>query len=49
LVSLALVLCIYMGYHVVNHLPIKDFRAYKVGMQHPKIDGSSRRRPKNRS
>ncbi|HOZ74294.1 MAG TPA: DoxX family protein [Flavobacterium sp.] len=31
LVSLALVLCIYMGYHVVNHLPIKDFRAYKVG------------------
>lgn len=23
--------CAFMGYHVLNHLPIKDFRAYKVG------------------
>lgn len=31
LVSLSLLLCIYMGYWVLHHLPIKDFRAYKVG------------------
>ena len=31
LVSLSVILCIYMGYHVLNHLPLKDFRAYKVG------------------
>ena len=31
LVSLSIVLCMYMGYYVLNHLPIKDFRAYKVG------------------
>lgn len=27
----ALVLCSFMGYWVLNHLPLKDFRAYKVG------------------
>jgi uncharacterized membrane protein YphA (DoxX/SURF4 family) len=31
LVSLSIVLCAFMGYWVLNHLPIKDFRAYKVG------------------
>ena len=31
LVSLCIVLCIYMGYYVLNHLPLKDFRAYKTG------------------
>jgi uncharacterized membrane protein YphA (DoxX/SURF4 family) len=31
LVSLSIVLCMYMGYYVLNHLPLKDFRAYKVG------------------
>jgi len=31
LVSLSVILCMYMGYHVLNHLPLKDFRAYKVG------------------
>lgn len=28
---IALMGCIYFGYHVLNHLPVKDFRAYKVG------------------
>ncbi len=31
LVSLTVVLCAFMGYWVLNHLPLKDFRAYKVG------------------
>ncbi|MBS1535179.1 MAG: DoxX family protein [Bacteroidetes bacterium] len=31
LVSLSIVLCGFMGYWVLNHLPLKDFRAYKVG------------------
>ena len=31
LVSLTAVLCGFMGYWVLNHLPLKDFRAYKVG------------------
>ncbi|MBS7788139.1 DoxX family protein [Flavobacterium sp. CYK-55] len=31
LVSLSVVLCCFMGYWVLNHLPLKDFRAYKVG------------------
>lgn len=35
LVYLALVLCIFMGYWVLNHLPLKDFRAYKVGTNLP--------------
>jgi len=30
LVSLIIVLCGFMGYWVLNHLPLKDFRAYKV-------------------
>ncbi|HEY0091741.1 MAG TPA: BT_3928 family protein [Flavobacterium sp.] len=31
LVGLSLALCIFMAYWVLNHLPIIDFRAYKVG------------------
>ncbi len=31
LASLAVVLCCFMGYWVLYHLPLKDFRAYKVG------------------
>lgn len=31
LVSLTVVLCAFMGYWVLYHLPLKDFRAYKVG------------------
>lgn len=27
----SLVLCSFMGYWVINHLPLKDFRPYKVG------------------
>lgn len=36
LVSLAVVLCCFMGYWVLYHLPLKDFRAYKVGTNIPK-------------
>lgn len=36
LVALCLLLCGYMGYYVLNHLPLKDFRAYKVGTNIPK-------------
>ncbi len=31
LVSLTIVLCAFMGYWVLYHLPLKDFRTYKVG------------------
>ena len=31
LVSLTVVLCAFMGYWVLSHLPLKDFRAFKVG------------------
>ncbi|MDR0228817.1 MAG: DoxX family membrane protein [Flavobacteriaceae bacterium] len=31
IVLVALLLCGFMGYWVLNHLPLKDFRAYKVG------------------
>ena len=31
LTFIALIGCIYFGYHVLNHLPVLDFRAYKVG------------------
>jgi hypothetical protein len=31
LVLLSVLLCIFMGYWVLNHLPLVDFRAYKVG------------------
>lgn len=31
LTLLAIGLCAFMGYWVLNHLPLKDFRAYKVG------------------
>ncbi|NND64312.1 MAG: DoxX family protein, partial [Flavobacteriaceae bacterium] len=27
----ALVLCLWLGYHVLSHLPVVDFRAYKIG------------------
>lgn len=27
----SLIGCIFFGYYVLNHLPVKDFRAYKVG------------------
>lgn len=31
IVGLSLILCIYFGWYVLNHLPVIDFRAYKVG------------------
>lgn len=31
LVAISLILCGFMGYWVLNHLPLIDFRAYKVG------------------
>lgn len=31
LALLSLILCAFMGYWVINHLPLKDFRAFKVG------------------
>jgi uncharacterized membrane protein YphA (DoxX/SURF4 family)/peroxiredoxin len=31
LVVISIALCCFMGYWVLNHLPLKDFRAYKVG------------------
>ncbi len=31
LTLLSIALCAFMGYWVLNHLPLKDFRAYKVG------------------
>lgn len=31
LVFISIVLCVFMGYWVLNHLPLKDFRPYKVG------------------
>lgn len=31
IVAIALILCMIMGYWVLNHLPIKDFRAYSEG------------------
>lgn len=31
LVLLSIALCSFMGYWVLNHLPLKDFRPYKVG------------------
>jgi uncharacterized membrane protein YphA (DoxX/SURF4 family) len=35
-VYLSMALCAFMGYYVLNHLPIIDFRAYKVGTNIPK-------------
>lgn len=35
LVVLSTLLCSFMGYWVLNHLPLKDFRAYKVGTNIP--------------
>ncbi len=34
-VGVALAACIFMGYYVLNHLPIIDFRAYKTGTNIP--------------
>lgn len=31
LVLASIILCSFMGYWVINHLPLKDFRPYKVG------------------
>jgi uncharacterized membrane protein YphA (DoxX/SURF4 family)/peroxiredoxin len=31
LVLLSIILCSFMGYWVLNHLPLKDFRPYKMG------------------
>lgn len=31
LVSISLIICVFLSYWVLNHLPIIDFRAYKVG------------------
>jgi uncharacterized membrane protein YphA (DoxX/SURF4 family)/peroxiredoxin len=31
LVYLSVILCAFMGFWVLNHLPLKDFRAFKVG------------------
>lgn len=31
IVLASLLLCVFMGYWVLNHLPLKDFRPYKVG------------------
>lgn len=31
LVGASIIACCFMGYWVLNHLPLKDFRAYKVG------------------
>ena len=31
IIIIVLVGCLFMGYWVLNHLPLKDFRAYKVG------------------
>lgn len=31
LVLVSFILCLWLGYHVLMHLPVKDFRPYKVG------------------
>tara|TARA_B100000524_G_scaffold81320_1_gene37247 strand:+ start:1504 stop:2667 length:1164 start_codon:yes stop_codon:yes gene_type:complete len=31
IIGLSLIICFYLTYHVLNHLPILDFRAYKIG------------------
>ncbi|MGJ8666739.1 MAG: BT_3928 family protein [Patiriisocius sp.] len=31
IVFVAFILCMWLGYHVLSHLPVVDFRAYKVG------------------
>ena len=35
LATISLLVCIWFGYHVLNHLPSKDFRAYKIGANIP--------------
>ncbi len=32
----SLALCAFMAYYVLNHLPLKDFRAYKIGTNIPR-------------
>ncbi|MCF7561447.1 DoxX family membrane protein [Sabulilitoribacter multivorans] len=31
LALLSFIFCLWFGYHVLEHLPVKDFRAYKIG------------------
>ncbi|MDC8006149.1 DoxX family membrane protein [Aureisphaera galaxeae] len=31
IVTISLVLCLWLGYHVLMHLPVKDYRPYKIG------------------
>jgi len=33
--GISVVLCAWFGYHVLNHLPVKDFRAYAIGKSIP--------------
>ena len=35
LATLSVLFCAWFGYHVLNHLPTKDFRAYKIGANIP--------------
>lgn len=35
LAILSVLVCVWFGYHVLNHLPSKDFRAYKIGANIP--------------